>query len=140
VVAPTPAPSASAPAAPTPTDRSPSPSAPPSAVGPGPAAGSGPPGPAASPGAGPLVISTRRTDHDGRGAEVVTGLNATVQTALLDVGLIGWTVPAVALGVPGILVIVVVALQLLGGAAWLPIARRALSRSGSPDTRSGPPR
>jgi hypothetical protein len=69
-------------------------------------------------------------DGPDRG-EVVPGLGATVQSALLGVGLIGWTVPAVALGIPGILVVVVVALQVLGGAAWLPVARRTLSRTAS---------
>jgi hypothetical protein len=60
---------------------------------------------------------------------VVAGLDATVRTALLDIGLTGWTVPALALSVPGILVVIVVALQLVGGAAWLPVARRILSRT-----------
>jgi hypothetical protein len=71
----------------------------------------------------------------GGAGELVGGLDATVRTALLDVGLVGWTVPALVLSVPGILVVIVVALQLIGGAAWLPIARRMLSRTSSP--RSG---
>jgi hypothetical protein len=58
----------------------------------------------------------------------VGGLNATVTTALIDMGLVGWTIPAVALGIPGLLVVAVVALQLVGGMAWLPVARRLLSR------------
>jgi hypothetical protein len=64
--------------------------------------------------------------------EVVAGLDATVQSAFLDIGLVGWTVPALALSVPGILVLIVVALQLIGGAAWLPVARRLLSRTARP--------
>jgi hypothetical protein len=40
----------------------------------------------------------------------------------------GWTVPAVTLSVPGLLLLLVVALQLAGGAAWLPIARRWLAK------------
>jgi hypothetical protein len=64
---------------------------------------------------------------------VVAGLDATVRTALLDIGLTGWTVPALALSVPGILVVIVVALQLVGGAAWLPVARRILSRTTAPN-------
>jgi hypothetical protein len=52
---------------------------------------------------------------------------------LLDIGLAGWAVPAVALAVPGILLVIVVSLQLLGGAAWLPIARRMLSRAARVD-------
>jgi hypothetical protein len=63
---------------------------------------------------------------------VIAGLGATVQTAFLDMGLVGWTVPALALSVPGIIVIIVVALQLVGGLAWLPVARRLLSRTTVP--------
>jgi hypothetical protein len=37
-------------------------------------------------------------------------------------------VPAVALSVPGLLLLLVVALQLAGGVAWLPIARRWLAK------------
>jgi hypothetical protein len=44
-------------------------------------------------------------------------------------GLATWSVPAAALGVPGLLVLLIVALQSLGAAAWLPIARRWLSRA-----------
>jgi hypothetical protein len=66
----------------------------------------------------------------------VGGLDTAVRTALLDIGLIGWTVPAVALGIPGILVVIVVVLQLVGGTLWLPIARRVLSRTSTPTTPS----
>jgi hypothetical protein len=76
----------------------------------------------------------------GGAAELVGGLDATVRSALLDVGLVGWTVPALALSVPGILVVIVVALQLVGGAAWLPIARRILSRASTPKRGSHPDR
>jgi hypothetical protein len=38
-------------------------------------------------------------------------------------------VPAAALGVPGLLLLLVVALQSIGAAAWLPIAWRWLSRA-----------
>jgi hypothetical protein len=55
-----------------------------------------------------------------------------VSSALMQLGLVGWSVPAIALGVPGLLVILVVALQLAGGAAWLPLARRWLSGAGTP--------
>jgi hypothetical protein len=41
-----------------------------------------------------------------------------------------WTVPAVAMGVPGLLVLVVVLVQLAGGAAWVPVTRRALGSLG----------
>ena len=70
---------------------------------------------------------------------MIAGLDATVQSAFLDIGLVGWTVPALALSVPGILVLIVVALQLIGGAAWLPVARRLLSRATGP-SRGDPAR
>jgi hypothetical protein len=35
-----------------------------------------------------------------------------------------WQVPALALSVPGLLVVLVVGLQILGGLAWLPLVRR----------------
>ena len=41
-----------------------------------------------------------------------------------------WTVPAVAMGVPGLLVLVVVLVQLAGGAAWVPVTRRVLGSLG----------
>jgi hypothetical protein len=78
----------------------------------------------------PFVVPVRSPGHGV--PEVIGGLDATVRSALLDVGLIGWTVPALALSVPGILVVIVVALQLIGGAAWLPVARRMLSRMTGP--------
>jgi hypothetical protein len=37
-----------------------------------------------------------------------------------------WTLPALILGVPVLLVAMLVALQIAGGAAWLPIVRRWL--------------
>ena len=37
-----------------------------------------------------------------------------------------WQVPALALSVPGLLVVLVVGLQVLGGLAWLPVVRRRL--------------
>jgi hypothetical protein len=52
-----------------------------------------------------------------------------VTSAFLALGLATWGVPAAALGVPGLLVLLVVALQSIGAAAWLPIARRWLSRA-----------
>jgi hypothetical protein len=42
----------------------------------------------------------------------------------------GWTVPAVAVGGPGFLLILVVLLQFLGGAAWVAVMRRALAGIG----------
>jgi hypothetical protein len=79
------------------------------------------------PGSAALITVGRRDRGDGSGNEI-TGLGDAVSTALLQLGLAGWTVPAVALSVPGLLLLLVVALQLAGGAAWLPIARRWLSK------------
>jgi hypothetical protein len=87
-----------------------------------------PPGDSSS--TGQLSIPLGPAAH--RDGEVVAGLDATLRSALLDIGLIGWTVPALALSVPGILLIIVIGLQLLGGAAWLPVTRRILSRAGAP--------
>jgi hypothetical protein len=79
---------------------------------------------------GQLVVPLPSSTADD--GEVIAGLDATVRSALLDIGLVGWTVPALALSVPGILVVIVVALQLIGGVAWLPVARRTLSRTTTP--------
>jgi hypothetical protein len=48
----------------------------------------------------------------------------------VELGIAAWSVPAVAIGVPGLLVVVVVLLQLAGGAAWLPVVRRSLAGIG----------
>jgi hypothetical protein len=56
-------------------------------------------------------------------------MDSTASSALVSLGLAGFSVPAVVLGVPGLLVLLVVAAQVVGGGAWLPIARRVLSRS-----------
>jgi hypothetical protein len=61
---------------------------------------------------------------------LITGIDTAVTSVFVQLGLGAWTVPAVALGVPGFLVVLVVLLQLAGGAAWLPIARRALAGVG----------
>ena len=58
------------------------------------------------------------------------GVDGAVVSSFAALGLAGWTVPAVALGVPGLLVLVVVALQFAGAFAWLPVARRSLSGAG----------
>jgi hypothetical protein len=71
----------------------------------------------------------------GTGAEngahpIVNGLDAAVGSVFVQLGLATWTVPAAVVGVPGLLVVLAVLLQLAGGAAWLPIARRALAGVG----------
>ncbi len=68
----------------------------------------------------------------GSGAEPppIDGMNTAVTTAFLQLGLASWSVPAMVVGVPGLLVVLVVALQAIGGAAWLPVARRGLRGDG----------
>jgi hypothetical protein len=67
----------------------------------------------------------------------MTGIDTAVTSVFFQLGLGAWTIPAVALGVPGLLVVLAVVFQLAGGAAWLPIARRALAGVG---LRRGDPR
>ena len=43
---------------------------------------------------------------------------------------LAWTAPAAVLALPGLLVLVVGVIQALGGAAWLPVVRRALRGTG----------
>jgi hypothetical protein len=53
-----------------------------------------------------------------------------------SLGLVGldsiadWAVPSLVLGVPGILLIVAVGAQVLGGAVWIPVVRRWLGGLG----------
>ena len=47
-----------------------------------------------------------------------------------QLGLEAWSVPAVAMGVPGLIVILAVLFQMVGGLAWLPVARRSLAGVG----------
>ncbi len=49
--------------------------------------------------------------------------------ATLGMG-IEWGVPAFVMGVPGLLLILVVLAQTLGGSAWLPIVRRRIGAFG----------
>ena len=72
----------------------------------------------------------------------------TGSTAAFDAGMVAafdgfaWQVPALALSVPGLIVVVAVCLQVLGGLAWLPLIRRRLGGFGVGDglTRPGSPR
>lgn len=41
-----------------------------------------------------------------------------------------WGVPAFVVGVPGLLILLVILLQSLGGAAWLPLVRRRIGGFG----------
>lgn len=48
-----------------------------------------------------------------------------------------WFVPAFVVSVPGLLVILAIALQMIGGLAWLPVMRRTMRRYGEGPTRRG---
>jgi hypothetical protein len=41
-----------------------------------------------------------------------------------------WGVPAFVMGVPGLLIIIVIVIQSLGGVAWLPVVRRKIGAFG----------
>jgi hypothetical protein len=71
-------------------------------------------------------------DDEGSGPSrpTLTGLDDAVATVLVQMGLAGWTVPALAVGVPGLLVVLAVAFQLVGGAVWVPVSRRVLAGVG----------
>jgi hypothetical protein len=76
--------------------------------------------------AGPITLGG---DGGGDGTGLSqTDLDAAVSSAFVELGLVGWTVPAVVMGVPGLLVVLVVLLQLAGAGAWVPVGRRWLSR------------
>jgi hypothetical protein len=47
---------------------------------------------------------------------------------------IEWGVPAFIVGVPGLLIILVIVLQSLGGSAWLPLVRRKIGTFGIRDS------
>ena len=71
---------------------------------------------------------------------------ATGTTVGFDAGMVAafdgfaWQVPALALSVPGLIVVVAVFLQVLGGLAWLPLIRRRLGGSGVGDGLTPPDR
>jgi hypothetical protein len=62
---------------------------------------------------------------------MIDGMGSAVGTTFTELGLVGWSVPALVVGVPGLLVVLVVVLQAMGGAIWLPVARRGLRGDGS---------
>jgi hypothetical protein len=60
----------------------------------------------------------------------VNGIDGSVTSLFLELGLTAWTVPAVVIGVPGFVLIAAVLLQVAGGAAWVAIADRSLAGIG----------
>lgn len=80
-----------------------------------------------------LVLGTG-SDHTGNGQpqQLASGLDGAVSNALqaLPGGALAWTYPALITAVPGILVLLAIAAQMLGALAWIPIVRRSLSGIG----------
>ena len=80
-----------------------------------------------------LVLGTG-SDHTGGGQppQPASGLDGAVSTTLqaLPGGALAWTYPALITAVPGILVLLAIAAQMLGALAWIPIVRRSLSGIG----------
>ena len=140
---PQPGPSSGEPS-PSPSDRqsrpsstarpTPEPSATPNGTGAGPSTGGGGGARGASsneaPGGAPVQPATELAPRIAFGE---TGLDlAAASVGLID-GIGVWSVPAATLGVPGILLIIWVALQAGGALAWIPAVRRL--RDGEPESR-----
>ena len=77
---------------------------------------------------GDVVEAAAVTVGGARGGSGATseGLGALATDVVFQLGLAEWTVPAAAVGVPGMLVVIAVLVQLAGGMAWVPVARRSL--------------
>jgi hypothetical protein len=88
------------------------------------------PAPSTTPGPDSDAIVVGGTGDDGGARPPIGGLDNAVSSIFVELGVAAWSVPAVAIGVPGLLVVVVVLLQLAGGAAWLPVVRRSLAGNG----------
>jgi hypothetical protein len=57
-------------------------------------------------------------------------LDAAAVSAVRAIGIGSFAVPGLVVGVPGLLVVLAVTLQIVGGSAWLPLANRWLSGIG----------
>jgi hypothetical protein len=91
-------------------------------IGGGPTGGPNPePAAGGATGDGPLVVGPDRPP-------TVSGL-ADVDVIGVD-GLVTWAIPSLALGVPGLLLVLAVVAQTLGATAWLPVVRRWLGGFG----------
>jgi hypothetical protein len=73
---------------------------------------------------------------DGAAGVAPAGLDDAAMAAVTSIGLGAFAVPGLVVGVPGILLVLAVLLQLVGGAAWLPLARRWLAGVGIDRRRS----
>jgi hypothetical protein len=67
----------------------------------------------------------------GSGA-AAAGMGDAVLTALdgLPGGILAWTLPAVMLSVPGLLLLIAIGAQAVGALAWLPLVRRRVGGFG----------
>ena len=65
------------------------------------------------------------------GSVALSGLSA------MSFGGVEWLVPGLVLTVPGLLIVLVVLLQVVGALAWVPVARRRLGGAPTPAGRSG---
>ncbi len=61
--------------------------------------------------------------------EGAVGGTLSIQAISFDGSDFQWLVPAAALSVPGLLIVAAVALQMVGGAVWIPIVRRRLGEA-----------
>ena len=82
--------------------------------------------------AAPAAALTVGRTRDGRDAALPAGeLQDAALAAFGAIGFGAFTVPGLVLGVPGLLVVLAVVFQLLGGSAFVPIARRWTRSTGS---------
>jgi hypothetical protein len=127
----TPGPLATAPPASASPSAAPGSSATPSPSTGGGASGAGASPPPPAPGIGSLnapgsgVFTTPRRSGSSGGVDL--GLTA---SSLGSLGALGWTVPTLAVSVPGLLLLLAIAAQTLGGVVWLPLVRRKIGGFG----------
>lgn len=93
--------------------------------------GSGPTAPGIAPGAAIAMPGVDGLDPQDRSV-ALAGLMS------LSFGNVEWLVPGLVLTVPGLLIILMVLLQMVGALAWVPIARRRLGREDIPARRPSP--
>lgn len=77
---------------------------------------------------GPPVFPGGGLDVPGLSSSAIVNVGAV--GPLSAFGLFTWLIPGFFLGVPGLLIVVIVVAQAIGGAAFIPITRRALGGFG----------
>jgi hypothetical protein len=101
-------------------------------TGQGPTAGSPTPGASGAPGS--AVVRRFAVGHSAIGT-----IDGIADLDLIGLGaLVDWAVPTLVLSVPGLLLLLAILAQLVGGVLWLPIARRWLGGFGLPRRGSRP--